>query len=156
MKHLLAITIFAIPHLSQSATPQITMVDIPAGYFYMGGNGEGENFDESPVHKVVISEPFRMSATEITNAQYEEFDPSHRSYRGKDNVSWNDDEAVTNVSYQDAMAFCRWLGKKHNKNYRLPPAVPAQILHFGWATDFREITTGINVWHVILNLFHSR
>lgn len=120
MKHLLAITIFAIPYLSHSATPQITMVDIPAGYFYMGGNGEGENFDESPVHKVVISEPFRMSATEITNAQYEEFDPSHRSYRGKDNVSWNDDEAVTNISYQDAMAFCRWLGKKHNKIYRLP------------------------------------
>lgn len=98
----------------------ITMVDIPPGYFYMGSDGQGENFDEAPIHKVIISRPFRMSATEITNAQFEQFMPDHRDLRGKDGVSLADDEAVTNVSYHDAVAFCRWLSEKEGKHYRLP------------------------------------
>ena len=31
--------------------PFIPTVEIPAGSFYMGGTGEGEDFDEAPVHK---------------------------------------------------------------------------------------------------------
>ncbi|MBO4944291.1 MAG: SUMF1/EgtB/PvdO family nonheme iron enzyme, partial [Muribaculaceae bacterium] len=82
---------------------QIKMVEIPAGSFYMGSDGKGAQPDEVPVHKVTISRPFRMSATEITNAEYEKFRPEHRLLRGKDNVSREDDEAVVNVSWQDAM-----------------------------------------------------
>ncbi len=98
----------------------IPMVNIPAGSFYMGGTGIGENFDEAPVHKVVISHPFRLGKTEITNAQYEEFCPEHKVLRGKNGLSKADDEAVIFVSYNDAMAFCKWLSKKEGKTYRLP------------------------------------
>jgi len=98
----------------------IPMVNIPAGSFYMGGTGIGENFDESPVHKVVISHPFRIGKTEITNAQYEEFCPEHKALRGKNGLSKADDEAVIFVSYNEAMAFCKWLSKKEGKTYRLP------------------------------------
>ena len=48
------------------------MADIPAGFFYMGGNGEGSNYDEAPIHKVTLTKPFKMSVTEITNAQGQE------------------------------------------------------------------------------------
>ena len=100
--------------------PFIPTVEIPAGSFYMGGTGEGEDFDEAPVHKVTISRPFRMGQTEVTNAQFEAFRPEHRAYRGKNGLSSGDDEAVTFVSYHDAVAFCERLSKKEGKTYRLP------------------------------------
>ena len=48
--------------------PTIRFAEIPAGWFYMGSGGPGADYDETPIHKVVISRPFRMSVTEITNA----------------------------------------------------------------------------------------
>ena len=52
------------------------------------------DFDERPVHRVTISRPFYMGVHEVTNAQYEEFDPSHRELRGKKGFSRADDEAA--------------------------------------------------------------
>lgn len=98
----------------------IPMVQIPAGSFYMGSEGKGENYDEAPVHKVNITHPFMMGVTEVTNAQYELFRPEHKKLRGKDNVSTEDDDAVVNVSYDDALAYCSWLSQKEGKTYRLP------------------------------------
>ena len=98
----------------------VKMVEIPAGSFYMGSDGWGENFDEAPVHQVTLSKPFRMGVTEVTNAQYEMFRPEHKMLRGKNNVSTEDDDAVVNVSYQDALDFCKWLSDKEGKHYRLP------------------------------------
>ncbi len=99
---------------------RMEMVNIPSGRFYMGSDGRGKNFDEAPAHVVQITKPFKISATEVTNAQYEQFDPQHKSYRGKKGLSKADDEAVIFVSYEDALAFCKWLSKKEGKNYRLP------------------------------------
>jgi len=98
----------------------IPMVNVPAGSYYMGGAGFGENFDEAPIHKVKISHPFRIGETEVTNAQYEQFCPEHKVLRGKRGLSNGDDEAVIFVSYNDAVAFCKWLSKKEGKTYRLP------------------------------------
>lgn len=98
----------------------IPLVDIPAGSFYMGSNGLGEDYDEAPVHKVNITHAFKMGRTEVTNAQYEMFRPEHKLLRGKDNVSVGDDDAVVNVSYQDAVDFCEWLSRKEGRRYRLP------------------------------------
>ncbi|WP_165042441.1 SUMF1/EgtB/PvdO family nonheme iron enzyme [Dysgonomonas sp. ZJ709] len=98
----------------------INLVDIPQGYFWMGSEGKSENFDEAPLHKVYITEPFKMGATEITNAQYEAFDPSHKEYRGKYGFSENNDDAAIYISYKDAIAFCEWLSKKEGITYRLP------------------------------------
>ena len=100
---------------------EIKMVEIPAGVFMMGSDGRGEDYDEAPAHLVTISRPFRMSVTEITNAQYEEYDPSHREMRGYERgLSIGDNEAVTMVSYYDAEAFCCWLSEKTGRHYRLP------------------------------------
>lgn len=98
----------------------VKLVQIPSGHFWMGSEGKGENYDESPMHKVTLTSPFKMGVTEITNAQYEEFDPSHSQYRGKYGFSKNDDDAVIYVDYHEAIAFCEWLSKKEGKTYRLP------------------------------------
>ena len=98
----------------------VETVEIPAGTFYMGSVGEGEDLDEAPVHRVTISHAFRMGKTEVTNAQFEQFCPEHKALRGKNGVSVNDDDAVVNVTYQDAVDFCNWLSEKEGKPYRLP------------------------------------
>jgi formylglycine-generating enzyme required for sulfatase activity len=107
-------------HAAGEVTNSIGMdlVAIEAGSFFMGS--EGGDFDEQPLHHVTITHDFYMAATEVTNAQYELFDPAHKSLRGKNGFSSGDDEAVVFVSWNDAVHFCRWLSEKEGKTYRLP------------------------------------
>jgi formylglycine-generating enzyme len=113
------------------------LVSIPSGRFYMGSEGEGETADESPIHRTAISRAFRIGATEVTNAQYEAFDPEHRKFRGKDGFSKEDDEAVIFVDYHNAVAFCEWLSKKEGKKYRLPTEAEWEyVCRAGTVTDF--------------------
>ena len=70
------------------------------------------DFDEHPAHRVTISNAFYVACCQVTNAQYEKFDPEHRSLRGKRGFSKGDDEAVVFVSWHDALRFCEWLSEK--------------------------------------------
>lgn len=78
------------------------------------------DWDEQPVHQVNISTPFHIGIYQVTNAQYEEFDPAHRELRGKIGFSQDDDEAVVFVDWHDAARFCEWLSEKEGLPYRLP------------------------------------
>ena len=80
---------------------------------------EGD-YDERPVHAVKITKQFYMGIHEVTNKQYELFDPEHKKLRGKSGLSSADDEAVIFVSWYDAQAFCRWLSDQEGLPYRLP------------------------------------
>ena len=104
--------------LALQALPLPRMVDIPAGSFWMGtDNPPMEDRDEAPRREVKV-DAFRMGATEITNVQYEAFDPTHK--RGEQGFSTGDNEAVIMVSWDDASAYCRWLSEQTGKHYRLP------------------------------------
>ena len=92
-------------------------VHIQPGTFYMGGEGD---FDEKPVRKVTITKPFLMATTEVTNEQYEQFDPAHKYLRGRKGLSKAYNEAVIYVSWFDAVRFCKWLSEKEGRAYRLP------------------------------------
>jgi len=92
---------------------------IEPGTFRMG-TAQGGDFDERPVHPVTITRPFYLGTCEVTNAQYEAFDPAHAKLRGKVGFSQEDDEAVVFVSWHDAVQFCRWLSEKEGLPYRLP------------------------------------
>lgn len=105
--------------LSFTNSVGMEMREIPAGAFLMGQENEAD-FDERPVHCVTIPNSFFISATEVTNVQYEAFDANHRQYRGKYGLSQNDDEAVIFITWEEAIAFCEWLSHQEEKNYRLP------------------------------------
>jgi len=107
--------------MSESLANSLDMdlTPIEPGSFMMG-QAEGGEWDERPVHKVTITKPFYMAATQVTNAQYEQFDPSHRGLRGQRDLSKEDDEAVVFVNWHEAVAFCEWLSAKEGKPYRLP------------------------------------
>ena len=71
------------------------------------------DYDETPVHKVTITQPFWMSATEVTATQYRQFQPE---FQGNPHYA----PYASGVSWDDAAAFCVWLSKKEGKTYRLP------------------------------------
>lgn len=109
-----------VRRVSPSDTLVPPLVDLPAGTFGMGSMGVGVDFDEAPYHPVRISHPFRMGRTEVTNAQYERFDPAHRALRGLDSLCFADEEPVTNVTWTDAMRYCQWLSQETGRHFRLP------------------------------------
>ncbi len=103
------------------------LVRIPAGRFVMG-NASGE-VDELPPGRVVIEKPFWMGVFEVTNEQYHLFDPSHNSgrftkrYRGPDGPGLSltgPKQPVVRVSWEKAMAFCRWLSQITGVKFTLP------------------------------------
>ncbi|RPJ57523.1 MAG: glycoside hydrolase [Acidobacteria bacterium] len=81
---------------------------------------EKGDFDEHPAHQVTISKPFYLGVLEVTNEQYEKFDPLHAYMRGKIGFSIDDKEAVVFVTWREAKAFCDWLAQKEGLPYRLP------------------------------------
>jgi len=83
------------------------MIHLPGGNFQMGSATGAP--DERPVHEVAVA-PFLLGKYEITNAQYEEFDPSHRRLR--DEFSWRDSDPVIYVSWKNATDYCNWLSRK--------------------------------------------
>ena len=54
-----------------------------------------------------------MATTEVTIARYRHFKPDVKA-------TGADDEAMTEVSWHDAEAFCKWLFAKEGKSYWLP------------------------------------
>jgi formylglycine-generating enzyme required for sulfatase activity len=115
---------------------KIEFCPVPAGSFSMGADlepgyivaGKDKGWrslfiqDEFPVRKVRLTRPFEVSRYEITNAQYEQYDPSHASWRGRfRNISTGDREAVVYVSWKEAAAFAAWLSENDpDHDYRLP------------------------------------
>ena len=104
--------------------------------------------DEHPQHRVRITKPFYLGAYHVTRGQFRRFvadtgyktdaekgekpgasgwDPDKKKFAVDATYSWRyvgfeqtDEHPVVNVSWNDAVAFCTWLGEKENKTYRLP------------------------------------
>ncbi len=92
------------------------------------GSQEGAP-DESPRAIVKIKKPFWMAEAEITNAEFHRFDPTHDSrfidQQWKDHIyegyPANEPQMpATRVSWNRAMAYCKWLSTGTGKQYRLP------------------------------------
>lgn len=100
-----------------AAPPGLPLVEVPPGVFRMGQAKESCDrdlcFTEMPAHKVRISQPFRMSVSEVTAEQFRQFKPDFRATQ--DCLPY-----AAGVSWHDAVAYCEWLSKKEGKPYRLP------------------------------------
>ena len=104
------------------------LAPIAPGSFVMGQDGPANDYhiakhpekfddadwDEKPAHRVTITQPFHMGATEVTLGQYRAMDAD---FRAGDKEG---DAAVGGISWEQAMKFCAWLSAKEGKTYRLP------------------------------------
>ena len=105
----------------------LELMRVPAGEFLMGSRAGAA--DEQPVSPVRIERAFWMARCEINNAQFACFNPSHDS-RVEDKNTYqfgihgypaNDaTQPVVRVSWQEAMAFCRWLNAHTGLRFTLP------------------------------------
>jgi len=90
----------------------IKLIRIEPGSFLMGQK-EGGNWDERPVHKVAITQPFYISETEVTVEQFRRF---RSDFAGtKQSAPY-----AAGLNWYEAKAFCDWLSKKEGRSYRLP------------------------------------
>ena len=90
---------------------KLELVDIPAGSFIMGSN---ERDAEKPVHRVTVT-AFKMGKYPITQKQYEAVMGNNPSeFKGDENLP------VEQVSWLDAVAFCKKLSEMTGKNVKLP------------------------------------
>ena len=104
--------------------------------------------DEHPQHRVRITKPFYLGTYHVTRGQFRQFvkdtgyktdaekgekpgafgwDPEKKKFGFNEKYSWRnagfeqtDEHPVVNVSWNDAVAFCKWLSRKEGKTYRLP------------------------------------
>ena len=74
------------------------MVLLPVVWFPMGSVGQSGNGDERPRHQVELT-AFYIDRCAVTNADYEQFDGSHRRLRSE--VSEGDDDPVVFVTYDN-------------------------------------------------------
>ncbi len=97
---------------------------IPAGTFWMGSSEE--DFPEYPPHEVTLTRPYYMQVTEVTNAQYRQFEPDHDRGRDEGDPTAGDRTPVVLVTWADATAL------RHG---------PARRTHDG-PTDSRQRPSG--------------
>lgn len=133
-------------------------VQIPAGQFRMGS--EAGDSDERPVHRVRTKEGFYMGKTEVTVRQFRAFTQATgyktEAEKGRwaanysngfpivpgRNLNWRqpgfaqtEDNPTVCISWNDAVAFCRWLSRETGDYYRLPSEAE-------WEYACRAGTTG--------------
>jgi len=95
---------------------EIDLVRIPPGEFTMGSpeGEEGHAANETPARRVRISKPFYLGRFEITQAQY-------RAVMGEiPGGAQRDTLPVSQITYADALEFCRRLSSTANVEVRLP------------------------------------
>ena len=109
---------------------KMNFTKIPAGQFVIGS--QSGYADEMPRSVVNIAGGYWMGETEVTNKQYAAFDAEHDTRyldeNGKDHavpgyIANHADQPVTRISWQQAMAFCKWLSEKTGMKVTLPTEV---------------------------------
>ncbi|HIP97394.1 MAG TPA: formylglycine-generating enzyme family protein [Anaerolineae bacterium] len=109
------------PEEEEEEGPAVTdiMVEIPAGPFTMG-NDNGRK-DEAPAHEVDLP-AFEIDKFEVTNADFALFveatdyqtdaEKMGLSRIWRDAAEGKDNHPVVYVSWNDAVAYCQWVGKR--------------------------------------------
>lgn len=94
-------------------------IGVHGGEFWMGG---GPSAAENPRHRVILS-PFRLARTQVTRAEYRRF----LEATGHEAPPFWDDPAFAHPSmpavgpsWDDAMAYCRWVASATGEAVRLP------------------------------------
>ena len=130
------------------------MVFIPAGQYRRGCRLDCEEYGSStlwqywkPVQKVKV-ESFMLSKYEVTFAEYDRFTAATERKRvGDGGWGWGRGRRpVIYVSWEDAVAYTRWLSERTGKQYRLPSEAEWEYAARS-GTDKKKYSWGNDVGH---------
>ena len=97
---------------------------IPAGTFLMGSpEDEDGHLPDEVRRSVEVKGPLYLQATEVTNEQFRQFKPAHRSSEGLPAVDTldGDQQPVVNVDWATATEFAGWVSRRSgDRSVRLP------------------------------------
>ena len=99
------------------------MVVIPAGEFLMGSPEDEENRreHEGPQHRAVILVPFALGKCAVTFDEFDHFVRESGYSHKPDDKAWGRGRGpAIDLSWRDAVAYCRWLSEETGHDYRLP------------------------------------
>ena len=113
----------------------VKMVPIAAGSFTMGSTNGSK--DEQPLTQVTLTRPYWLGATEVTQSQWEAVMGNNPGLSKGANLP------VEQVSYDDALAFCRKLTETERGADRLPEGYEYTLpTEAQWEYACRAGTTG--------------
>ncbi|MEM1111463.1 MAG: PEGA domain-containing protein [Pseudomonadota bacterium] len=95
-----------------------TPEDHPQGQFTMGASRRepGRRANEV-LHPVQLTRMFYLQTTEVTNAQFRQFQADHKSGQIEGRSLNREQQPAVNISWQQAAQFCNWLSRREG----LPP-----------------------------------
>lgn len=96
----------------------ITFVRIPGGSFAMGDNSSHAQMNEQPIHRVTLNS-FWIASTEITLMQWKAF-LDQAVYPAGRSQAKGPMHPVVGVTWEDAVAYCRWFSERYGVRMRLP------------------------------------
>jgi formylglycine-generating enzyme required for sulfatase activity len=85
------------------------MVEVPSGCFLMGSIIDSA----APVHQICFQDPYWIDRMEVSRAQYSVCVAAGTCGEAAANVySTANDQPINNVSWEQALAYCRWRGAR--------------------------------------------
>ncbi|MCI0591136.1 MAG: formylglycine-generating enzyme family protein [Gammaproteobacteria bacterium] len=118
-------------------------VHIPAGEFLMGSpDSDNEAQDiEKPRHRVKITKSFKMSRYEVTFEECDRFAYA-TNRRSPSDSGFGEGKRkrlpVINVSWEEAVAYAKWLSQETGKHFRLPTEAEWEYAARAGTTDKRS------------------
>jgi sulfatase modifying factor 1 len=116
------ITIYLLMVAAFTVNAQSTIADKPevvlvqGGTFTMGSNVE----DNETPHSVSLG-TFSIGKYPVTVEQYKKYCTATATAMPQaPSFGWNDKHPMVNINYNDAVAYCNWLGKTYGGDWRLP------------------------------------
>ncbi len=95
------------------------MVKLPDGVFLMGSKNTSPYQDERPQHRVSL-QGFSIGKFEVTFDEYDRFAKAMNQKLPKDRGWGRGNRPVINVSWDEAVAYTKWLTEQTGNQYRLP------------------------------------
>jgi formylglycine-generating enzyme required for sulfatase activity len=152
-------------------TLDLAFIHIPAGDFLMGSNDEELKEACHPQHRIVL-QSYCISRCPVTNANYRLFINDNPDYpvpfspmRFAQRYNWDpqtrthprglEDHPVVLVTWQDALAYCRWLSEATGYRCRLPTEaewekaacwdpIVNQVRRYPWGNEFDEARCNVD------------
>jgi len=112
-----------------------------------GSTRLGPNWDEAPVHEVRLTQPYDVGVAKVTQAEFAQFKPAHEAYIKSRGLAWRPDAPAMMVSWEDANAYCQWLGQREGVNIRLPTEAEWEFAaRNATALGLQQIGDGVMEW----------